>query len=55
MAEKPCQHIDPKNHPDVPKIRNVNDLAECLITVAIAELVNRQVGREQGCSECLRY
>lgn len=54
MLDNHDPHIDPKTHPDVPRIRNVNDIAECLITASIAMLVNERVGAEMGCPICRR-
>lgn len=52
MARHNELHIDPKNHPDVPKIRNTNDIAEGLITAGIAILVNDREGDAAGCEGC---
>jgi hypothetical protein len=43
-------HCDPLNHPEIPRIRNVNDLAEVFITLGIYILVNDQEGDAAGCT-----
>jgi hypothetical protein len=45
-------HCDPLNHPDIPKIRNKNDLAEVFLVLGIYIMVNDREGEKAGCPGC---